>query len=1097
MTPRFRPLPFALLSTAAALAAQHDTADKPESRPMYVAPASGDAEAQIRGFQLANRLVCDLVAAEPDLCNAVAFTVDGKGRFWVAETFRINDGVFDTRSYMQWKDDDLACLTVADRIAKYEKHIAKDVPKYAAYSERIRMLVDTDRDGKLDRSTVFADGFADLADGIASGLLPIGDEIWFTNIPKLWRLRDRDGDGKADERHVVHDGYGVHTSLIGHDLHGLVLGPDRRVYFSIGDRGFHVQHGDRTFAYPHEGAVLRCELDGSDLEVVHRGLRNPQELAFDATGDLFTGDNNSDGGDRARLVQIVPGADSGWRIGFQWLSDRGAWNREKMWHPRHPGQPTGILPPIANFADGPSGLTYDPGLGLPERFRGCFFLCDFRGGASYSGVHALRLQRVGAGYEVASTDKVVWNVLATDCEFGPDGSLYVLDWVSGWNKTGKGRIYRVRTPEMANDLALRNTAQLLGSDLKARGPAGLAALLGHADRRVRQEASFALVDLDAHDVLRAAAKNPDQRLARLAGLHGLGVLGRKNAARLDGIVELLDDGDADVRALAARVLGDARHAGAAKTLRKKLDDGNARVRREAALALARLGQAAECGDALVELLARTDDHDAVLRHAAVFALAECADDKLLHERLTDARRPVRLGVALALGRRADPDLARALQDADVDVRFAAARAIYETPIPGAMEALAKLAYDERGDLEAIDWRALNANRMLGQTENGEAVVNFAELPGHPANLRIEALEIVGDWAAPHGQCRVVGNWRPCSHPNADIVRQNFAGAAGKLLADPVVAEATAKALARLGVASAAANLATAVAAGTLPANARLAALDALADLKAPELLQALDGIAADAPVALRQRAVALLSRTAPEKAVPVLASLLANGNTGERQAALQALGDMQVEAATARLRTLLDDLQRDAVDPALRLDVLEAAGKHAALKEPLATFEAAAAAKGELGPWLACRDGGSADAGRSVFHDHEATRCTRCHSLGGQGGNAGPALDGIGKKLTRDQILEALVTPSARIAEGFGTTTVDLHDGTMLVGVITKDQDGGITIVPATGEATDVSWSRIKSRTPNAASAMPKMAGPLSRRQLRDVVEFLSRQRKD
>ncbi|MGB3967464.1 MAG: PVC-type heme-binding CxxCH protein, partial [Planctomycetota bacterium] len=566
MPPRRRPLlpaaavPFAALAIAGALPAQHDAATPPEKRPMYVAPASSEAQEQIRSFRLAPGLACDLVAAEPDLCNAVAFAFDGKGRCFVAETFRINDGVFDTRNYMQWKDDDLACLTVADRVAKYGKHIAKDIPKYAAYSERIRMLFDSDRNGTLDRSTVFADGFSDLADGIASGVLPVGNDVWFTNIPKLWRLRDRDGDGVADERSAVHDGFGVHTSLIGHDLHGLIVGPDRRLYFSIGDRGFHVQQGERTLAYPHEGAVLRCELDGSALEVVHRGLRNPQELAFDAHGDLFTGDNNSDGGDRARLVQIVPGADSGWRIGFQWLSDRGAWNRERMWHPRNVGQPAGILPPIANFADGPSGLAFDPGIGLPARFRGCFFLCDFRGGASNSGVHAIRLQRLGAGFEVASTERAIWQVLATDVDFGPDGAMYVLDWVSGWNKTGKGRIYRVRPPEAANDLAARATAQLLASDLAGRGVPALQGLLAHADRRVRQQAQFALVDLSATDALLATAKAPEAPLARVHALFGLGILGRADAKHLAGVDELLGDGDADVRATAARVLGDARLA---------------------------------------------------------------------------------------------------------------------------------------------------------------------------------------------------------------------------------------------------------------------------------------------------------------------------------------------------------------------------------------------------------------------------------------------------------------------------------------------------------------------------------------------------------
>ena len=303
----------ACAATAVAGRAQHDTA-RGKDQPMFVAPASSEGRDQIQQFKLAKDLVCDLVAAEPDLCNVVAFHIDAKGRLFVAETFRINDGVFDTRSYMQWKDEDLALRTVPERVAKYHKHIAKDLPKYAGYSERVRLLVDTNRDGVYDRSTVFADGFTDLADGIASGVLAVGEDVYFTNIPKLWRLRDRNGDGVADERTVLHDGYGVHTSLIGHDLHGLCLGPDRRLYFSIGDRGLHVVQGERTFDLPHEGAVLRCELDGSQLEVVHRGLRNPQELAFDHFGDLFTGDNNSDGGDRARFVQILLGAGSGWRI---------------------------------------------------------------------------------------------------------------------------------------------------------------------------------------------------------------------------------------------------------------------------------------------------------------------------------------------------------------------------------------------------------------------------------------------------------------------------------------------------------------------------------------------------------------------------------------------------------------------------------------------------------------------------------------------------------------------------------------------------------------------------------------------------------------
>jgi putative heme-binding domain-containing protein len=184
------------------------------------------------------------------------------------------------------------------------------------------------------------------------------------------------------------------------------------------------------------------------------------------------------------------------------------------------------------------------------------------------------------------------------------------------------------------------------------------------------------------------------------------------------------------------------------------------------------------------------------------------------------------------------------------------------------------------------------------------------------------------------------------------------------------------------------------------------------------------------------------------------------------------------------------------VPAALQLDVLQAAGKHPTLAERAAPYFAEDG-KDALVGWRTALEGGDAGKGRSVFYDHEATRCTRCHVLGGTGGNAGPTLDGIGKKLTRAQLLEALVAPSARIAEGFGTTTVRLHDGTMHAGVVTKDQDGEVVVAPANGDPVRIPATAIASRTPNAESAMPKMAGPLDRRQVRDLVEFLSRQKKN
>ena len=209
--------------------------------------------------------------------------------------------------------------------------------------------------------------------------------MYFTCIPDLYLLKDTNGDNKADVKKSLATGFGVHVQFIGHDLHGLILGPDGKLYFSVGDRGFNLttKEGKKLFN-PDSGAVLRCDLDGSNLEVIHKGLRNPQELAFDDYGNLFTWDNNSDSGDRARWVHIVEGGDSGWRCGFQYgtgyhtpdvpQGNRGPWNTEKLWLPQWDGQAAYIVPPLLNFGNGPAGIVHYPGVGMNEQVQGPLLL---------------------------------------------------------------------------------------------------------------------------------------------------------------------------------------------------------------------------------------------------------------------------------------------------------------------------------------------------------------------------------------------------------------------------------------------------------------------------------------------------------------------------------------------------------------------------------------------------------------------------------------------------------------------------------------------------------------------------------------------------
>lgn len=1079
-------------------------------------------------------------AAEPLVRNPVAFAFDEQGRVFVAEGHRLPTGVLDNRGRLKWPSEafvkkaskermeqigqeilnaELSARTVADRERLLRTYFEGDLERFTQDSDIVKRVVDDNGDGVADHATVFADGFDRLLDGLMAGVLVRRGQVWVTNIPSLWRLRDANDDGVADAREEVSTGYGVRYAFLGHDLHGLALGPDRRLYFSLGDRGAAVKTKEgKLLSVPDRGAIFRSELDGTRLEIFAEGLRNPQELAFDEFGNLFTADNNSDAGDQARFVYVVERGDSGWRLGYQNLGDpapRGPWNSEALWRPAFKGQAAYIVPPIANVANGPAGLTYHPGTGHLRAYRQHFFLADFRGQANNSGVLAFSLRPRGAGFHLSKPERFAWGVLATDVDFGPDGAFYVSDWVYGWRGTGKGRLYRVTENGVVSAEASAVGAWLAGSGAD-RAPEELQRKLAAPDMRVRREAQFALVDARRDDLLLESAQPGQPLLAQLHAIWGLGERLRQTPsarprpettteALVAALIARLEDkrgtpAEEEARAQAAKVLGDAPGDGPVRALTAALSDRTDRVRFFAALALARL-RAQNTQDAVVALLARNADRDPFVRHAGILALSAGSRPEELATLAKHRSPSVRLAAAVALRRLGSPLLAGFLADASPLVVREAARAINDVPIEEATPALAALGTGgHRIKDDVVQSRVLHANFRQGTKEGAALLAKVAADRTATEALRQEAVSALGEWTKALPVDRVTGSFRPLPTTRRDpqVASSELRAVLGQILArrQPRVFVTAAQTVAALRIGEAAPFLARALEGTWDDESVRLAALDALATLGAPELARVLPRASADSSPRVRLWALKARVKANPAQGLPLVDETLAKGALAEKQAAVAILGWLHDQGARMRLSTLLDELLANKLEPGLTLDVLEAAAKRreAELDAKLAAFEESRPDT-DLGPFAEASIGGDPEEGRKVFLYNTQVQCRRCHSIEGHGSEVGPELLGIGRRRSREYLLEAVVYPSKHFAPGFESVLLTMKDGSIHGGTVKSETPTTLVLDSAEEGVVTVDKLNIADREPGASGMPDGFGSILTKRELRHLVAFLAASR--
>ena len=1035
--------------------------------------------------------------------SMVGIHVDYKNRVHVTHTSRRNNGALDIRRHRDWVIPSLASGSIEDKRALIREG-KSDWKSLFKWKEKIWRFEDPDDDGHYDKKSLFFEGLNTEVTGLAGGILFRDNAAYVTCIPDMLKISDIDGDGKADKTEVLVTGFGIHIGYGGHDMHGPTMGYDGRIYWTIGDKGFSVRSREgAVFHYPYHGGMFRCETDGSNFEVFAHGLRNPQELAFDEFGNWFIVDNDGDFGDRERFHFLVEGTDAGWRATWQYrtngkFGEHGGynpWMADGLWRPHFEGQPAYITPAISNYSDGPCGFAYNPGTALSEKYRNYFFLTEFPG----KNIRAFRTEPSGAGFKMVDEHVAHNGLMTTGINFGPDGALYLADWGdNGWKPHEKGRIMKLDSPGAKDHPLRKQTRKLLANGFAQRGMPELSRLLAHADQRVRLESQFELVKRKASKVLLAVAKENDSQLARIHAIWGIGQLGRKDQAAIIPLRPLLNDRDPEIQAQLLRVIADAYHNDFADVAADFLRSPNPRVQLFAGLALGKIGSEKHV-PAIADFLKTNNNKDVFLRHAGVVALARAAEESSRSVLLL-TRHPsesVRLAAVVALRRVGNSGVAMFLNDSSEKVANEAAHAIHdEFSIAAAMPSLAGMLDVGLVASEPILRRAINANLRLGRPQNAQRLAKFAIRETAPESMRVEAIRSLAIWENPPKLDRVEGRYRDLGRRPVEQIYDIFDQYIGNLLSSKsdAVREAVADAISRLNYGNAAERLSRLANDKSLPAQLRASAVEALHSIDADEV---------DAAVAMAIKTKFPLLRTA---AVRVLAKRNANSqelfstlndaikstNLLEKQNAFDVLGTLKSQEAIALLEIRTQQLINGTASPSLQLDILEAAkaNRGGNLSQMTLDYEAAQAKRPLLDRFPEVLEGGDAIVGESIFRTSYTAQCIRCHKVGRVGGDVGPSLNGVASRLDGRAILESLIDPQAKIADGFGLITFTMKNGEILTGSIEKKSAAFLSVKDSSGNLSLIKTTDIKSQS-KSVSSMPPMIGILSQRHLRDLVAYM------
>ena len=800
--------------------------------------------------------------------------------------------------------------------------------------DEIRLVEDADGDGYADRSTVYAKGFNSI-----QGLAYHAGTVFAMHAPHLTSLRDKDGDGVADERRRLITGLGLPPEENSNRLHcanGVTVGHDGWLYLSLGDRGCDVRRPEGDRLVFRAGGILRCRPDGSDLHAFSTGLRNIYDVALDEELNVYTRDNENDGGIyMIRMIHSFFGADHGYPYHYY-------------------ERPDEAMPPLADMGRGSSagGVCYLEEA-FPPPYRGNLIFCEWgrsvvryrrdRAGATFAPMKEFELAAGAQGdpYGFKPTDVVV----------DYDGSLLVSDWADGQRpKRGRGRVYRIRYGKASSSVA--PDPQTVDEWVARLDSAGY-----HS--RVRAQAAIERRGPPGVKAVRRAIESGG--LGVLGRLHAVWVLARDpHAWPLLPLLELAEfDPDPRVRAQAVRAVADlgdpvlARHrldagpgdAALARRLAALAVGEDPRVALEVVVALGRL-RWTESVDWIAQNLRSPDP---ALAHAAMQTFRRSGNWPAVL-RLLDRREasPARAIALRAVAEQIKPVVADGLierlrteEDADRRREYAdALTRIHRKPAPwtywgfrpaprtpnpaewertraigdaldravGDPDRTVRTAVLRRMEREAIPIRMGTLIRVLQTERDGESVAAILEIlrKTRGGQVREPLQAIVEDKT--HTVANRLAALRQLAGGGGGNAERRLRGLAVGLETPPVLAEAI-RALGR--VASAKSRRFLLAQLESSAPEVRAAAIDALAEMGDRESGDAILKFLADPEVQVRRSAASAVGKLRVRAAADLLLDLARHPDADLRRRSLESLGRLgERRSADAAVAALADPVTR-------------------------------------------------------------------------------------------------------------------------------------------------------------------------------------------